>query len=209
MGRHGVHHDHVPFVIGRELEGAAERLPVHHEDAVVRLELDPLDLVAAQEHPAEIVVRALQERELERHGQDRARPAVGDGLSGLPKQRRAIGAALRRQRARGPAGWDLDAERRDGADVRAGERLPAAAVENGAVRGDGRHRAGRGDDRVRDAEAGDVHADGRGQRRERGREGPVAAGEHARRHDHGGAGEPHATPAYTSGFSTPMNGRLR
>ena len=209
MGRDRVHDDHVALVVRRELERAAVRMPVHGEEPVVRSERDPLDPIALQDRLPEIVVDALEERELERCHDERARPAVGDRLARLADERRAVRAGLARQRARGLARRELDAQRGHGADVRPREGLPDTAVEERPVGRDGRDGAGRGDHDIREPEAGDVHADGRGHRRERRRRRGPRAGENARHDDQRGAGQPHASPAYTSGFNTPMNGRLR
>jgi len=97
----------------------------------------------------------------------------------------------------------------DPAHVRPREGLAATAIEERPVGRDRRDRAGRRDDRVGDAEPRDVHANGRRERAERRRCGGSRAGEHARDDDQRRAGQPHTRPAYTSGLSTPMNGRLR
>ena len=207
--RDRVHHDHVALVVGRELERAAVGPPVQREDPIVGPEGDAGDAVALEDDLAEIVARIPQQRELERHGDDRPRAAVRDRLPRLLDERCSVGARLRGERADRLARRQLGVDGLDPAHVRPREGLAAAAVEERPVGRDRRDRAGRRDDRVGDAEPRDVHANGRRDRAEHRRTGGSRAGEHARDDDQRRAGQPHTRPAYTSGFSTPMNGRLR
>ena len=199
-----VHDDHVALVVARELQGPAVGAAVEGQQAIVRLEAERDHLPRRDQRRRERIAAAFLDRELEGDGHDRHLLEARDEAR-LAKLADPVPSLVGvRQGGDGAAGVGEPAhpEPRDGRAI--------ASVDDRAVAQAGRERGRRADLRVLHTELRDVHPhDGR-QRRERRRDRGArdCRGGDGRDEEDGDA-RPHDGLAYTSGLSTPTNGRLR
>ena len=212
-GLHGVDDDRPAVVVGGDLERAAVAAAVHGEHAVVGREEDRHGLLLGQERLPQRILGGAQQRDLERDRDDlrgvaaRLELRVARLAQLLPPRHALVRREVLRLRRQ------TDEDTLSAAHLGARDEPLESLVKDRAVRELRDDRAGRGEDRVVDAVRRHVHADRRGHRwQSRGAHLGWTDARHDEHDDDEAGDEPYASHVvlrYTSGLSTPMNGRLR